>query len=147
MDTGQVLVAVLVVAAAYLIGGIPFGVVVARVTGGPDPRTVGSGRTGGANTMRALGLDSSTAPWVRARVDSHLTAMLRHFGLDRRQVRERFRSELRAAQTRCAACTETARCRRFLAESTGSEAPSAFCPNAPLLSELLRRSLHPRPAA
>ena len=55
MDTGQVLVAVLVVVAAYLIGGIPFGVVVARVSGGPDPRTVGSGRTGGANTMRALG--------------------------------------------------------------------------------------------
>ena len=55
MDTGQVLVAVLVVVAAYLIGGIPFGVVVARVSGGPDPRTIGSGRTGGANTMRALG--------------------------------------------------------------------------------------------
>jgi len=55
MDTGQVIVAVAVVVLAYLIGGIPFGVVVARVTGGPDPRTVGSGRTGGANTMRALG--------------------------------------------------------------------------------------------
>jgi hypothetical protein len=97
--------------------------------------------------MRALGLDSSTAPWVRARVDSCLTAMLRHFGLDHRQVQERFRSELQAARTCCAACTETARCRRFLAESTGSEPPSAFCPNAPLLGELLRRSLHPRPAA
>ena len=55
MDTGQVLVAVVVVVAAYMVGGIPFGVVVARVSGGPDPRTVGSGRTGGANTMRALG--------------------------------------------------------------------------------------------
>jgi acyl phosphate:glycerol-3-phosphate acyltransferase len=55
MDIGQVLVVVLVVVAAYLIGGIPWGVVVARVTGGPDPRTIGSGRTGGANTMRALG--------------------------------------------------------------------------------------------
>jgi glycerol-3-phosphate acyltransferase PlsY len=30
-------------------------VIVAKVTGGPDPRTIGSGRTGGANTMRALG--------------------------------------------------------------------------------------------
>jgi acyl phosphate:glycerol-3-phosphate acyltransferase len=55
MDTGQVLVGAVVVVVAYLIGAIPFGVVVARVTGGPDPRTVGSGRTGGANTMRALG--------------------------------------------------------------------------------------------
>jgi glycerol-3-phosphate acyltransferase PlsY len=44
-----------VIAASYLVGGIPFGVIVAKVTGGPDPRTIGSGRTGGANTMRALG--------------------------------------------------------------------------------------------
>jgi glycerol-3-phosphate acyltransferase PlsY len=43
------------VLAGYLIGGIPWSVIVARVTGGPDPRTIGSGRTGGANTMRALG--------------------------------------------------------------------------------------------
>jgi glycerol-3-phosphate acyltransferase PlsY len=43
------------VAAGYLIGGIPWGVIVARLAGGPDPRTIGSGRTGGANTMRALG--------------------------------------------------------------------------------------------
>ena len=27
----------------------------ARFVGGPDPRTIGSGRTGGANTIRALG--------------------------------------------------------------------------------------------
>ncbi|MFL5724919.1 MAG: glycerol-3-phosphate 1-O-acyltransferase PlsY [Chloroflexota bacterium] len=55
MDTGQVLLAILVIAVAYLIGGIPWGVVIARITGGPDPRTIGSGRTGGANVMRALG--------------------------------------------------------------------------------------------
>jgi glycerol-3-phosphate acyltransferase PlsY len=30
-------------------------VIVARVAGGPDPRTIGSGRTGGSNMMRALG--------------------------------------------------------------------------------------------
>jgi glycerol-3-phosphate acyltransferase PlsY len=46
--------AVLVVA-AFVIGGIPWGVIVARITGGTDPRTIGSGRTGGANTMRAIG--------------------------------------------------------------------------------------------
>lgn len=43
------------VLAAYLIGGIPWGVIVARVSGGPDPRTIGSGRTGGANVARAIG--------------------------------------------------------------------------------------------
>jgi glycerol-3-phosphate acyltransferase PlsY len=55
MDTQAVLVAVVSVVAAYFIGGIPFGIVVAKVVGGPDPRTIGSGRTGGANTIRAIG--------------------------------------------------------------------------------------------
>ncbi len=55
MDSQTVIVAVASIVAAYFIGGIPFGVVVARVIGGQDPRTVGSGRTGGANTMRAIG--------------------------------------------------------------------------------------------
>ena len=55
MDAGQIAVAAIVIAVAYLIGGIPWGVVIARLTGGPDPRTIGSGRTGGANVLRALG--------------------------------------------------------------------------------------------
>jgi glycerol-3-phosphate acyltransferase PlsY len=55
MSIGEVAVAAAVIVAAYLIGGIPWGVVIARLTGGPDPRTIGSGRTGGANVMRALG--------------------------------------------------------------------------------------------
>jgi glycerol-3-phosphate acyltransferase PlsY len=40
---------------AYLSGSIPVGVLVARASGGPDPRSVGSGRTGGTNALRALG--------------------------------------------------------------------------------------------
>ena len=55
MSPQAVVIAVVVILAAYVIGGIPWGVVIARVTGGPDPRTIGSGRTGGANVMRALG--------------------------------------------------------------------------------------------
>jgi glycerol-3-phosphate acyltransferase PlsY len=46
---------IVVVGLSYVIGGIPWGVVIARLSGGPDPRTIGSGRTGGANVMRALG--------------------------------------------------------------------------------------------
>lgn len=46
---------VLLIIAAYLIGSIPVGVIVARLAGGPDPRTIGSGRTGGTNALRALG--------------------------------------------------------------------------------------------
>jgi glycerol-3-phosphate acyltransferase PlsY len=40
---------------AYLAGSIPVGSLVARYSGGTDPRTVGSGRTGGTNALRTLG--------------------------------------------------------------------------------------------
>jgi glycerol-3-phosphate acyltransferase PlsY len=55
MDAGTLARDAVVVVAAYLVGGIPWGVIVARLAGGPDPRTVGSGHTGGANVARALG--------------------------------------------------------------------------------------------
>jgi glycerol-3-phosphate acyltransferase PlsY len=45
----------------YLVGSLPMGVIVARLTGATDPRTVGSGRTGGTNALRAMG-------WGRASV-------------------------------------------------------------------------------
>lgn len=54
MDPRLLQAAVLVVL-AYLVGSIPMGVLVARLTGGVDPRTVGSGRTGGTNALRAMG--------------------------------------------------------------------------------------------
>lgn len=40
---------------AYLLGSIPFGLVVSRVLGGPDPRGLGSGNLGTANLYRLLG--------------------------------------------------------------------------------------------
>jgi len=55
MDLPTLAITVGPIVAGYFIGGIPFGIVVARVVGGPDPRSLGSGRTGGANVMRALG--------------------------------------------------------------------------------------------
>ena len=55
MDTFELVRAILIVAAAYVIGGIPWSIIVARLTGRTDPRTIGSGRTGGANAMRAMG--------------------------------------------------------------------------------------------
>ena len=51
----QAIQALMLVAAGYLIGSLPMGVIVARLTGGVDPRTVGSGRTGGTNALRAMG--------------------------------------------------------------------------------------------
>ena len=55
MDPGTIAVDLALVLVAYLTGSIPVGVMVARFSGGPDPRTVGSGRTGGTNALRALG--------------------------------------------------------------------------------------------
>lgn len=42
-------------AAGYLLGSIPFGLLLARVLKGIDVRDVGSGNIGATNTMRALG--------------------------------------------------------------------------------------------
>jgi glycerol-3-phosphate acyltransferase PlsY len=55
VDPAIVLRTLVLVLIAYLMGSIPMGVVVARATGGTDPRTIGSGRTGGTNALRALG--------------------------------------------------------------------------------------------
>ena len=48
--------ALVCVVLGYLAGSLPMGVLVARLTGATDPRTVGSGRTGGTNALRAMGL-------------------------------------------------------------------------------------------
>ncbi len=55
MEPADIVRGVAVTLAGYLIGGIPWGIIVARAMGRPDPRTVGSGRTGGANVLRAAG--------------------------------------------------------------------------------------------
>ena len=55
MSLPEILRAVLIVAVSFVIGGIPWGIIISRIAGGPDPRTVGSGRTGGSNVMRTLG--------------------------------------------------------------------------------------------
>lgn len=55
MDAQSIALSAVAIVAAYVVGGIPWSVVIARLIGGPDPRTVGSGRTGGANVLRAYG--------------------------------------------------------------------------------------------
>jgi glycerol-3-phosphate acyltransferase PlsY len=51
----EILRAVGLMLVAYLAGSIPVGSLVASHVGGPDLRSIGSGRTGGTNALRALG--------------------------------------------------------------------------------------------
>jgi glycerol-3-phosphate acyltransferase PlsY len=55
VDQSTLLQTGVLVILAYLTGSIPVGSIVARRVGGPDLRSVGSGRTGGTNALRALG--------------------------------------------------------------------------------------------
>jgi acyl phosphate:glycerol-3-phosphate acyltransferase len=55
MNAGEIVAAVALALLSYVAGSIPFGVVVAKLTGATDPRTLGSGRTGGTNALRAMG--------------------------------------------------------------------------------------------
>jgi glycerol-3-phosphate acyltransferase PlsY len=43
---------ILIAAAAFMLGSIPFGVVLAKLFGLPDPRTIGSGNIGATNMLR-----------------------------------------------------------------------------------------------
>ena len=45
----------ILIAAAYLMGSIPTGIVVARLSGKADPRSAGSGNIGATNVSRTLG--------------------------------------------------------------------------------------------
>jgi glycerol-3-phosphate acyltransferase PlsY len=69
----------LAVSAAYLLGAIPFGVVVCRPMG-LDPRQVGSGRTGGTNVFRTAGMPAAlitvTADILKGFVAVRIAAML-----------------------------------------------------------------------
>src|SRR5262245_59688419 len=55
MDGPTILLAILFAAIGYACGSVPVGVLVSRAIGGPDPRSVGSGRTGTQNSLRAMG--------------------------------------------------------------------------------------------
>lgn len=52
----QTLVGIGVVVIGYILGSIPFGLLIVKIKTGKDVRTVESGRTGGTNVVRAAGL-------------------------------------------------------------------------------------------
>lgn len=54
----------LILTAAYLVGAIPFSVIVGRIFHGVDVREHGSGNAGATNTMRVLGVRTAVAVLV-----------------------------------------------------------------------------------
>lgn len=51
----QVLVPLIIIVFSYLLGAIPFGLIIVKFKTGQDVRSVESGRTGGTNVIRAAG--------------------------------------------------------------------------------------------
>lgn len=60
----QIIIVLAVLLLAYLLGSIPFGWVIVKLTTGRDVRHVESGRTGGTNVWRAAGLLAGFATGV-----------------------------------------------------------------------------------
>jgi len=61
---------------SYVLGSIPFGLVIVRLRTGKDIRNVESGRTGGTNAMRAAGLWAGVATAVLDFLKSAVTVWL-----------------------------------------------------------------------
>ncbi len=66
---------------AYLLGSIPFGLVVGRLLGGPDPRGQGSGNLGTANLYRVLGLKAAVLTFLGDALKGALPVLVAGFWL------------------------------------------------------------------
>lgn len=49
------IITIIILVFSYVLGSVPFGLLVVKLATGKDVRTIGSGRTGGTNVMRAAG--------------------------------------------------------------------------------------------
>ena len=86
----QIVLDLLAILLAYVLGSVPFGLLVVKLTTGKDIREIESGRTGGTNAMRAAGfwagfttamldiLKGASAVWLAKFItpDNHLVQVL-----------------------------------------------------------------------
>jgi len=90
----QIVFAIGVIVLGYIIGSIPFGLLIVKIRTGKDIRDVESGRTGGTNAMRAAGfwagiftaimdvLKGAVAVWIAQAItpENHLVHVLAAIG-------------------------------------------------------------------
>lgn len=78
--TSNVVLAIVVIAASYLLGSIPFGYLLTRKTGGGDIRTQGSGNIGATNVLRtqgkALGAVTLVLDFAKAALPVWITSVM-----------------------------------------------------------------------
>lgn len=75
----QYLVTIGLIVVSYLLGAIPFGLVLVRIITGQDVRQFGSGRTGGTNAMRAAGFWVGLATGILDALKSAATVWLARY--------------------------------------------------------------------
>ena len=78
----DLVVAILVLVAAYLIGAIPFGVIIGKVFRGVDIRSYGSGGSGATNVNRTLGPVAGGGVLAADVGKGIVVTLIAHFALD-----------------------------------------------------------------
>ncbi len=74
------LVALIIVAVlAYLLGSVPFGIVVSRLFGLPDPRSIGSGNIGATNVLRTGSKPAALATVLLDGFKGYLAVVLAYY--------------------------------------------------------------------
>jgi glycerol-3-phosphate acyltransferase PlsY len=73
-----VLARIAVLFLAYLIGSIPFGLIIVRLSTGKDIRSIESGRTGGTNAMRAAGFWAGLVTGILDVVKGYVAVYISH---------------------------------------------------------------------
>lgn len=75
----MVFMSVIVLLVSYLLGAIPFGLIIVRLKTGKDIRTIESGRTGGTNVSRAAGFWAGALTAVLDFLKSMVSVLLVRF--------------------------------------------------------------------
>ena len=78
-DGGALAIDVVVIVVSFLVGAIPFGVLVSRAFYGTDIRSSGSGNIGAANALRTLGKRGAVAVLVLDALKGFVPASYRRF--------------------------------------------------------------------